>query len=669
MTSYILSFFKYVRTFSYLMPLMLCTLFSYALVPQMPPSMPQFSPAEQKQLEAEMAAFQEEFNKLSPQEQESFYQSMEQAVQKIEELAQTEDGKRLLEKLDKGEISDKELDALINQLTGEPAKAEPIEQEPEEVVAPVEAPKPIKMLSSQEEQALNAISSLIISTDSFLVKVLAIPEFPGKVKQWHRKGRISWVSKVQTWADLKNDIEKLQTQLGALIEQDPQTGEYYHLNELLKRESLYNNLRKVQSVISVQEPEIQEVSPLHKMNRVSKKTIQKLINQYIEALYTLSLPDDIATLLKKFEPKAQAAREASERAAKAAEAAAKREPRAPGQPIITGATTEPSYYTPLYEYKEPRAYRPTAHAFVPEEPSRAYGIPSSPEISPFKTPSKTAPKPVTTPKQETVKEAAKKKEEEPGIPKEYQERVADIDKKRQEEIDRLTHSTSDMIAAVAKDIAQATSLKVLETHLTDETPVDSTLVTEIIPGIKRDIQRILDKFKELNSTIRTQKARQNSYDAIKKHYNDEAKKSFDAFEKQINSIEQKFATFKTSIPAEKRYAYFGIKEEAPTEQNKEQDTKQEMSRPFYDEVEKKLNQIAKESRTEEEALNTAVQYLESTIAQKDEEAPAPKEPTSLLEIKRKLPNPISLFDLRNMLRDLKKTLDEFGKGTLKKPKK
>lgn len=276
MTSYVSSLFKRIQAFSFVF-FMLCAQPLAAMMPQMGPGMPQLSPAEQRQLEAEMAAFQEEFNKLSPQEQESFYQSMEQAVQKIEELAQTEDGKKLLEKLDKGEISDEELDSLINQLTGEPTKAEAVEEEPEEVVAPPEAPKPIKVLSSKEEQALNTLSSLIIATDSFLVKVLAIPEFPGKVKQWHRKGRISWVGKVQSWADLKNDIEKFQTQLGTLIEPDPQTGEYYHLDELLKQESLYNNLRKVESVVSTQEPEIQEVSPLHKMKSASKKAIQKMI--------------------------------------------------------------------------------------------------------------------------------------------------------------------------------------------------------------------------------------------------------------------------------------------------------------------------------------------------------------------------------------------------------
>ena len=71
---------------SYLIGLsiLLCTASLYPQVAQMPTGMPQLSPTEQKQLETEMAAFQEEFNKLSPKEQESFYQAMEEAVQNLE---------------------------------------------------------------------------------------------------------------------------------------------------------------------------------------------------------------------------------------------------------------------------------------------------------------------------------------------------------------------------------------------------------------------------------------------------------------------------------------------------------------------------------------------------------------------------------------------------------
>ena len=655
---------------SYLMglSLLLCATSLYSMTPQMPADMPQLSPQEQKQLETEMAAFQEEFNKLSPQEQESFYQSMEEAVQKIEELSQTDEGKELLDKLDKGDISDEELDQLINQLVGEEAKEEEEEKEPEiEIEEPKVAPKPPVILSTKEAQAIDMISTLIIRTDSFLVKAGTIPEFPGNIKQWSKKGKISWTGDVRSWPDLKKDIEKLVAQLSVLLEQDPKTSEYYHIDELLKNEALYNNIRKVQTVIVENEPKVEEASPLHKINKASKTAIQKLLNQYIEALYVLKIPEELTALIKKFDPKAQAAREGEEKAAKAAELAAKREPRAPGRPIVAGTAEEPMMYTPLYDqYPERRAPRASAKTFIPEAPSRAYApTPSKPVTAPArgKAPAKTT---LGKAKKDVEKD---KKEDEAGIPKEYRERVAAMDKKRQEDIDHLTNTVADMIDSVAKGLAGSSPLKVIEKHLTDETPVDIELVTEIIPDTQRELsvrKGIQGKMSELHSKIRTPKGRKASQSKLKKRY-EKHKKTFEEVEKQITAVEQKFDTLQASIPAEKLYAYFGMKAELPPMADKEAEL------PMED-VEKKLEEIAKEAETEEETLEKAVKYLESSLAEAEGEVVEKKELAKvaagpLREIERKIPSPISLFELRNSLRELKKSIDEFDKGPAKAAKK
>lgn len=626
--------------------------------PQMPTGIPNLSPAEQKQLETEMATFQEEFNKLSPQEQESFYQSMETAVQKIEALSQTEDGKALLNKLDKGEISDAELDQLINRLTGEEPKEEKIaEKEPEvepEVVKP--APKPSVTLSTKEEQAIEMISTLISETDSFMVKVGTIPELPGHIKRWTKKGKISWAPATQQWSDLKEGIEKFIVRLNALLEQDPKSSAYYHIAELVKNETLYNNLRKVATVVSAQEPLVKVTSPLHKISKESRTAIQKLINQYIEALYTLKLPEEFATLIKKFDPKALAAREAEEKAAKAAELAAKREQVAPGRPIVAGRGEEPRYYTPLYDYEERREPRVAPKTYIPEAPSRAYTPPQP--VTPAVPKSALA-----RPSVDKKKEEEKKKEEGPGIlSKEYKERAAVLDKERQEKINRLANTAIDMIDSVGKDLAKATPLQLLEQHLIDATPVDITLVTETIPGIQQDLslrRGIQGKIAELKDTIRTPRARKHYQERLKKQY-DTHKKTFDTIEKQINMIEQKFDILKEEIPAEKLYAYFGIRTEPPVKAPEEK-----VAVP-YEAVEKKLGEIAQEAKTEEEGLEKAVAYLESSLAkEKETKEPTAEIVTPLQEIERKVPTPISLFDLRNFLRDLKKAIDEFDKAPVK----
>lgn len=624
-----------------------------ALDTQMPPGMPQLSPQEQKQLETEMAAFQEEFNKLSPQEQETFYQSMEEAVQKIEDLSQTEEGKELLDKLDKGDISDEELDKLINQLVGEEEK----EDETQEPEVPVEetkpTPKPPVILSSKEEQAVDMISSLILRTDSFLVKVATIPEFPGNIKQWTKKGLISWTGTTQSWADLKQNIEKLVTQLSALLEHDQKTGAYYHIDELLKNETLYNNIRKVHTVVSQYEPQAEEASPLRKISKVSKAAMQKLLNQYIEALYLLKLPEEITTLIKKFDPKAQAAREAEEKATKTAEFASKQQPIAPGRPIIAGTPDEPAGYMPREQYPERRTARPAPKIFIPEEPSRAYTPLSE---APFGAPSGKRATPSTT----TDKAKKEEEKDESGIPEKYKERVAAHEKKRQAEIDRTTDNIADMIDSVGKEL-EAPALHAMEKHLTDETPVDIELVTEIIPGVQRDLSRrrgITGKLGELRSTIKTPRGRKSTQTKLKKQY-DKHKKTFEAVEKQITAVEQKFDALKESIPTEKLYAYLGMKAELPEEK--------EPSLP-YNGVEKKLEEIAKEAKSEEEGIEKAIEYLEGSLTESAEKVAAEKEEAiaPVREIERKIPSPVSLFELRDSLRELKKSIDEFDKAPAKK---
>ena len=84
------------------------------------------------QLQKEMAEFEKEFAALSPEEQDSFFASLDEAVKKIDDLSKTEDGKAMLAKLESGSITDEELDGLINQL---------VQEEP---TKKVEKPAPVK---------------------------------------------------------------------------------------------------------------------------------------------------------------------------------------------------------------------------------------------------------------------------------------------------------------------------------------------------------------------------------------------------------------------------------------------------------------------------------------------------------------------------------------------
>ncbi len=620
---------------------------SFCAAPQpgaLPTGMPQLSPAEQKQLETEMAAFQEEFSKLSPQEQESFYESMDEAVQKIEELSQTEEGKELLDKLDKGDISDDELDLLINTLVGEEEEAERVPEEEKMEEKPKEPAKPKMVLTSKHEQAIDAINSLIRHTNAFLVKVATMPTFPNSFAQWIKKGTLTLPESARIWTELKKNIEQLVSQLHTLLEQDPKTEEYYHIDGLLKNEAFYNNLRKVETTIAQQEPNVEELSPLHKkISASSKKAIQAMLTQYAEALYTLKLPEELATLLKAFEPKAKESREAEEKAAQTA--AKSRDGLTPGRPIVAGTPEHDRGYFPESRTYPTGTSRMAPQTYIPEAP-----YPSGKTLQP----STAAPRGGKSQQgrthvraaddKKTVIRAAKEDAALPeGVDKGIRLPSGVVSKKRQE-VDHLINTIKDTITAAAKTVNTSATLKTLEAHLRDESPVDITLVTELIPDTIRELsvrKGAVGKIEELNRKITTPSWRTTYQKKLTDLYTPH-KSTFENLEKQITAIQSKFDAMKASITPEKLYAYFGIEVEPQPP---------ELSEVVLKEA---LDEVAREPLSEEAKIEKAIEYVEEQQVAKPSEG--------LIELERKLPAPVSLFDLRDSITALKKSIEGFDRG-------
>ncbi len=628
------------------------------------PGLPQLSSAEQQQLEKEMASFQEEFNKLSPEEQESFYSSMEEAVQKIEEMAQTEEGKELLEKLDKGDISDEELDQLINTLVGEedddeeavPEKEEPVEEKPKEPV------RPKVVISSKQQQAVDMINSLIIHTNAFLVKVATMPEFTNSVARWIKNKTVILPESIQTWGSLKKDVEQFVSQLSMLLERDKTTGEYYHIDELIKHETLYNNLRKVQNVIAEQEPIIEETSPLHKkMSKLSKKAMQKMLNQYAEAIHTLKIPEELVELFKKFDPKALAYRKTEEQAALSASKA--RNGIGSTQPIIAGTAEEvrdfqpstPDY--PGYRRAQQQSYTPETPRYTPASLSKQPRAGKSP----------------ARPRSVSKDKDTDKKAEELGIDPELLKLAEKEDKKRKAEVDHLFSGIKDTVENAAKNLKTAT-LQALEPHLMSDAPVDLELVTELIPDTKRELsvrRGALGKIEEMKRKLPQTTQRKMYQTKLKKLYKDQ-EKTFGLVENQIALIENKFDTIKAEIDPEKLYAYFGVKRDEPVlveeiEEEQEIGKAKPTTPEISDTDAAALEKIAQDKTlSAEQRAEKAVAYLESQQEIKEDVVEEEPKEQEMLEIERKLPTPISLFELRDAIRDLKKAIDTFDKPIEKK---
>ncbi len=565
-------------------------------------------PAKAQQFQEEMADFQKEFESLSPKDQDEFFKSMDDAVKKIDELSKTPEGKELLSKLEKGTISDEELDKLINQLVEEEAPQKELEEKEEEK----EPELPKQILTTKHEKAIDAINSFIAHTNAFIVKAATIPELPSKIKHWARKKNITLKSG-QTWNSLKTDIERLVEQLNKLLERDPKTKEYYHIDELLKNETVHNNILKVQKNIAKTEPFAEEMPLLEikKMKKDSKKAYQTLLNEYHEALYILNITDALKKLFLLFDPKAKKYRETEEKAVKEAERLGKPSagPMYPtSRPTPGQAYSPPPRYTPTPSYEPPSAYIPPSNGY-------SYGPPRGQTRKPTmpKKPIAGAPK-----KKETDGKEVEKDKKESGI--------IGVGGRLQREIDYALSKIEDQLKSAAQIIQDNNLIKQLESSFIDNSPMDISLAVEALPelnktlniqkGLLGDLYQLHRKFKSASMRKSIQKKLNNIYD--------KKKKDLTELYDKLDDLQEDWDSKQGSVPADKKYAYFGMTD---------------IEIPVLDEA------------TEEQLLviNDQKKRLEQT--------------------KSKVLAPYSLFEIKDLLKKVKEAIDDFAKEKLTEEKK
>ena len=513
------------------------------------------------EMQEEMRKFEEEFATLDPKEQDEFFASLDDAVKKIDDLSKTEDGKEMLSKLESGAITDEELDSLINQLVED----EPAKKEDEPVVQAKEEKKPEipkQRLTSKHEKAIAAINNLIASINSSIVKAATVPEFPSKVKNWVKKKQVTLQDK-KAWNDVKTDLERLVEQLSRLLERDPKTTDYYHIDALLKNESLLNNIQKVESAVAQVEPKAEEVPLLggRRMKNASKRAYHALLNEYNEALYILNLTQELKTLFTLFDPIAKTYREAEQKAVKAA--GTKKPVAYSGAP---GRYSAPAEYDTFGGADYDDDYAPGGYsapsAYIPSAVPQRFGSSAAAQQS-VQKPGQRRQAP-SGGKRDTSKTGEFKdgklgdvsgdKKEEPKVevPKEAQA--------LQKEIDSSVKKIEDKLKEAAELISDRKMMDMIEGEFIDASPIDTAVVFELLPdlnaslnmkkGVLGDIHRLHRKLKPVSTRQSVQKKLQRAYN---KH-----KKELDGLLNKLSALETEWESKSEKMPEEKQFAYFGI---------------------------------------------------------------------------------------------------------------
>jgi hypothetical protein len=521
--------------------------------------MPAMSEAEMKQLEAELAELNSKLEGKSPEEQEEILNAMVQEA--LEEVRKdlSDEGKAILDKIESGDVTEEDFDKLLNELIsteGQKEAPKPVETKP----APKAEPKII--ITSKHQAALDCINSLINHTNLFIQKAGTIAELPGKINQWSKEKKIQWQANT-TWNTFRADLDRFVSKLEQLKEKDPKTQQYKHLDELLKHESLYNNLSKVEKVAAEFEPKVEEIAPIggQPVPETSKLAVQKLLSQYTEALYILKLSEAIDSLFQKFEPKAKLSREAEEKGQKAAEAEQKKG-RVAGRPIL-GAAQRESYRPPYeesYEYNRP-VETGTPSVFIPtyEQRTEDNFLPTSRSSRATKSTTGGGKVGGATPSEEakegaapstgisTAQESTAPKEQaKPAISPQVQKAI----KKETDLMESVTNPLKD-VATLVKDNKVLADLK---PEVQKNAPYNKPLVDQLLPDLDsalRKAKRGTDAF--VASLVNLPTHEQNRLKSQLKEKSKKSLESLTALAGQINAIEG----IKNTLPLECQYLYIG----------------------------------------------------------------------------------------------------------------
>lgn len=522
--------------------------------------MPAMSEAEMKQLEAELAELNSKLEGKSPEEQEEILNAMVQEA--LEEVRKdlSDEGKAILDKIESGDVTEEDFDKLLNELISTEDQKEapkPVETKP----VPKAEPKII--ITSKHQAALDCINSLINHTNLFIQKAGTIAELPGKINQWSKEKKIQWQANT-TWNTFRADLDRFVSKLEQLKEKDAKTQQYKHLDELLKHESLYNNLGKVEKVAAEFEPKVEEIAPIggQPVPETSKLAVQKLLSQYTEALYILKLSEAIDTLFQKFEPKAKLSREAEEKGQKTAEAEQKKG-RVAGRPILGAAQREsyrppyeesyeynrpvetgtPNVFIPTYEQRTEDTFLPTSRSSRTTKPSTGGGkvggaAPASEEAREAAAPSTG----ISTAQEST----APKEQAKPAVHPQIQRAM----KKEADLMESVTNPLKD-IANIIKDNKVLVDLK---PEVQKNTPYNKPLANQLLPDLDsalRKAKRGMDAFTA--SLVNLPIPEQNRLKSQLKEKSKKSLESLTTLAAQINAIE----AVKNTLPFECQYLYIG----------------------------------------------------------------------------------------------------------------
>src|SRR5918996_900727 len=266
------------------------------------PGMPNLTPEEMQALEQELAqaaqAIEQHVNSLSPEEQAEFHRAVNELEQMMSTMSE-EELNQFFESVIAQELSNAQ---EVPPTTPAAVPGAPIApKEPQAVVLE-------QKFTTEQQKALNILTSLVELTDSFMVKMQNVPDIEPKFLLWLGQGKLANVDRALDWNLFKKTIEIFKKDISDMRKIDNKTKKYLFLDALTKNDILYRELTNLESQLKAYEPRVQVVSfGIERLSSDTKNAIQKIISSFGHAVQSTS--EGIKKLFETYEPEAQKIRE------------------------------------------------------------------------------------------------------------------------------------------------------------------------------------------------------------------------------------------------------------------------------------------------------------------------------------------------------------------------
>lgn len=240
----------------------------------------------------------EEFNKLSPEEQKQVIEMQTQIFETISAL-EKEVGKERLESMSEDELLQL-LDSKFGTPTQQPVPTEEVPAATPTTTEPIIPTNPLAELKP-------ILNNIVQRTESLLLKANNIPELPGKIESWVQKGTINTWNNIQEYTALRYHIEKFNAYLRTLLTAE---GESWYGTYIKNNATVKNILIELEKVLIISEPLIDiNTFGMKKIGDTSKKSLIAVINAYGNALNNQKILDTILTAVAQYEPEAKKLRD------------------------------------------------------------------------------------------------------------------------------------------------------------------------------------------------------------------------------------------------------------------------------------------------------------------------------------------------------------------------